>query len=264
MKQYLKLLQTIIKTGKKKQDRTKIGTLSIFGYHLKFNLQHGFPLVTTKKCHIPSIIHELLWFLKGDTNIKYLNDNHVSIWNPWANKLGELGPIYGKQWRNWTTPNGDTIDQIQLAIEKIKYQPNSRRIIVTSWNVGELDQMHLPPCHVLFQFYVIDNTLSCQVYQRSCDTFLGLPFNIASYALLVHMIAQQCKLTVGELLWTGGDVHLYQNHLCAANIQLKRKPKPLPTLILNGHPKSLFKYKITNFNIINYYPDPSIKTSIAI
>ncbi|CAL4324224.1 Thymidylate synthase [Buchnera aphidicola (Eriosoma grossulariae)] len=264
MKKYLTLLKKIIKNGKYKKDRTKTSTFSIFGYNLRFNLNDGFPLLTTKKCHIPSIIHELLWFLKGDTNIKYLNDHNISIWNPWANQLGELGPIYGQQWRKWRSNDGQTIDQIKLAIETIKKQPYSRRIIISSWNVGEIKNMALPPCHVLFQFYVIDQTLSCQVYQRSCDIFLGLPFNIASYSLLIHMMAQQCCLKVGEFLWTGGDIHLYKNHLIPAKIQLQRKPKQLPTLILNNCPNSLFEYEEKNFKIINYYPYPSIKATISI
>ncbi|XRX42739.1 MAG: thymidylate synthase [Buchnera aphidicola (Eriosoma harunire)] len=264
MKKYLSLLKKVITHGKKKQDRTKTGTLSIFGEHLKINLNQGFPLLTTKKCHFNSIVHELLWFLKGDTNIKYLNKHNITIWNPWANESGELGPIYGKQWRYWKTYQGDTIDQIQLAINTINTEPSSRRIIVSSWNVSEINKMALPPCHVLFQFYVINNIISCQIYQRSCDIFLGLPFNIASYALLTHMIAQQCRLKVGQLLWTGGDVHLYQNHINAATIQLQRTPKILPQLILKNCPKSIFNYKINNFNIIKYIPYPSIKVKIAV
>jgi thymidylate synthase len=264
MKQYLNLMKKIIKNGNLKQDRTGTGTLSIFGHNMKFNLKKGFPLVTTKKCHIPSIIYELLWFLKGDTNIKYLNKNKISIWNDWADKSGDLGPIYGKQWRSWSTCEGKKIDQMKNVLKQIKENPDSRRILVSSWNVGEISKMSLAPCHILFQFYVLKNTLSCQLYQRSCDVFLGLPFNIASYAMLTHMIAQQCNLEVGEFLWTGGDVHLYQNHLESAKKQILRKPKKLPKLIISKKPKSLFNYSFKHFEIIGYKPHPLIKGEISV
>ncbi|ANZ22635.1 thymidylate synthase [Buchnera aphidicola (Diuraphis noxia)] len=264
MKQYLKLIKKIIKSGNQKEDRTGTGTLSIFGYNMRFNLKKGFPLITTKKCHIPSIIHELLWFLNGDTNIKYLNENKISIWDHWADKFGNVGPIYGQQWRNWNTLENKKIDQIKNILIKLKKDPNSRRILVSSWNVGEIDQMGLPPCHVLFQFYVFKKTLSCQLYQRSCDVFLGLPFNIASYSLLIHMIAQQCDLKVGEFLWTGGDVHLYQNHIEQAKTQIKRTPLTLPKLVIMNKPPSLFQYSFQDFKIIGYNPYASIKAKISI
>ncbi|AEO08778.1 thymidylate synthase [Buchnera aphidicola str. Ak (Acyrthosiphon kondoi)] len=264
MKQYIKLIKKIIKIGNKKQDRTGTGTLSIFGYNMKFNLKQGFPLLTTKKCHIPSIIHELLWFLKGDTNIDYLNQNKISIWNNWADEHGNVGPIYGKQWRSWNTLEGNKIDQIKNILIQLKKNPDSRRILVSSWNVGDIDKMRLPPCHVLFQFYVFKNTLSCQLYQRSCDVFLGLPFNIASYSILIHMIAQQCNLKVGEFLWTGGDVHLYNNHLELAQKQILRTPRKLPELIILKKPQSLFHYSFQDFKIIGYHPYPSIKGKISI
>ncbi|CAL4043637.1 thymidylate synthase [Buchnera aphidicola] len=264
MKEYLTLVEKIIKQGKPKKDRTGTGTLSIFGHHIRFNLKEGFPLVTTKKCHIPSIIHELLWFLRGDTNIKYLNDNHVSIWNQWANKNGDLGPIYGKQWRNWSSYDDTNIDQIKNTLKMLKKEPSSRRIIISSWNVSDINKMALPPCHVLFQFYVIENTLSCQLYQRSCDVFLGLPFNIASYAILIHMIAQQCNLKVGDFLWTGGDIHLYNNHLTQAKNQILRKPRKKPTLIIKNKPNSLFEYHIKDFLFIGYKPLSKIKADISI
>lgn len=264
MKEYLNLVKKILKEGKQKRDRTGTGTLSIFGYQMRFNLKSGFPLITTKKCHIPSIIHELLWFLKGDTNIKYLNDNHISIWNKWANKNGDLGPIYGKQWRNWSSYNGINIDQIENALKILKKEPFSRRIIISSWNVSDIKKMALPPCHILFQFYVIDNTLSCQLYQRSCDVFLGLPFNIASYALLTHMIAQQCDLKIGDFLWTGGDIHLYNNHVIQAKNQVLRTPRKKPTLIIKNKPNSLFNYHIKDFLFIGYKPLPSIKADVSV
>lgn len=264
MKSYLLLLKKILKKGKTRQDRTGIGTLSIFGYNMKFNLKVGFPLLTTKKCHFPSIVYELLWFLKGDTNIKFLNDNKVFIWNEWADKLGNLGPIYGKQWRKWKSSSGLEIDQIDNVIRQIKYHPYSRRILVSSWNVGELESMALFPCHVLFQFYVLNDVLSCQLYQRSCDVFLGLPFNIASYALLTHMVAQQCCLKVGNLLWTGGDVHLYKNHTEQAQEQLLRVPYCLPTLKFNNKPKSIFNYCIQDFSLLRYNSHPPIKAIIAV
>ncbi|CAL4325079.1 Thymidylate synthase [Buchnera aphidicola (Protaphis terricola)] len=264
MKEYLKLIKIILTHGKSKKDRTGTGTLSIFGHQIRFDLKKGLPLVTTKKCHIPSIIHELLWFLKGDTNIKYLNENKISIWNEWADKFGNLGPIYGKQWRSWNAKNGKKIDQIKNILKQLKENPNSRRILVSSWNVSELDQMSLPPCHVLFQFYVFKNRLSCQLYQRSCDVFLGLPFNIASYSILIHMIAQQCNLQVDEFLWTGGDVHLYNNHIKLAKKQLLRKPRELPKLIILNKPKSIFDYSFKDFKIINYHPHPIIQGKISI
>lgn len=264
MKKYIKLLKKIIKHGNKKTDRTGTGTLSIFGYNMRFCLQKGFPLLTTKKCHIPSIIHELLWFLSGSTNIEYLNKNKISIWNHWADKYGDVGPIYGKQWRRWSTSEGKTIDQIKNVLQQLKSNPNSRRILVCSWNVGEINKMILPPCHVLFQFYVVNKKLSCQVYQRSCDVFLGLPFNIASYSILMHMIAQQCDFKVGELLWVGGDIHLYNNHIELAKIQILRTPRKLPKLIILQKPKSLFNYSIKHFKFLEYHPYSSIKAEISI
>ena len=226
MKQYLDLMQKVLTEGTPKNDRTGTGTISIFGHQMRFNLQEGFPLVTTKRCHLRSIIHELLWFLQGDTNIAYLHDNNVTIWDEWADENGDLGPVYGKQWRSWPAPDGRHIDQITTVMNQLKNDPDSRRIIVSAWNVGELDKMALAPCHAFFQFYVADGKLSCQLYQRSCDVFLGLPFNIASYALLVHMVAQQCDLQVGDFVWTGGDTHLYSNHLEQTNLQLSREPRP--------------------------------------
>ena len=264
MKEYLDLVKKILKEGKQKKDRTRTGTLSIFGHQIRFNLKSGFPLITTKKCHIPSIIHELLWFLKGDTNIKYLNDNDVSIWNKWATKNGDLGPIYGKQWRKWSSYGDINIDQIENALKILKTEPSSRRIIISSWNVSDINKMALPPCHVLFQFYVINNTLSCQLYQRSCDVFLGLPFNIASYALLTHMIAQQCDLKVGDFLWTGGDIHLYNNHLIQAKNQILRIPRKKPTLVIKNKPNSLFNYHIEDFLFIGYKPLPSIQADVSV
>ena len=230
MKQYLELMKKILDEGAQKSDRTGTGTLSLFGHQMRFNLAEGFPLVTTKKCHLKSIIYELLWFLNGDTNIKYLKDHGVSIWDEWADENGELGPIYGHQWRSWKSADGSVVDQISNAVRDIKNNPDSRRIIVSAWNAGEIDKMALAPCHALFQFYVVNNKLSCQLYQRSCDVFLGVPFNIASYALLTHMMAQQCDLDVGDFVWTGGDVHLYSNHLEQAKLQLSRTPRELPVL----------------------------------
>ncbi|MBE5253547.1 thymidylate synthase [Mixta mediterraneensis] len=264
MKQYLDLMQHVLNEGTPKADRTGTGTLSIFGHQMRFNLQDGFPLVTTKKCHLRSIIHELLWFLQGDTNIGYLKENRVSIWDEWADEKGDLGPVYGKQWRSWGTAHGEEIDQITRVIEQLKSDPDSRRIIVSAWNVGELDHMALAPCHAFFQFYVADGKLSCQLYQRSCDVFLGLPFNIASYALLVHMIAQQCDLAVGDFVWTGGDTHLYSNHLEQARLQLSREPRPLPKLVIKRKPASLFDYKFDDFDIEDYDPHPAIKAPVAI
>lgn len=264
MKQYQQLMQKILAGGAEKQDRTGTGTLSIFGHQMRFDLQQGFPLVTTKKCHLRSIIHELLWFISGNTNIAYLRDNNVTIWDEWADQNGDLGPVYGQQWRSWPTASGQQIDQITDVIAKIKQDPNSRRLIVSAWNVAELDRMALAPCHALFQFYVAQGKLSCQLYQRSCDVFLGLPFNIASYAVLVHMIAAQCELQVGEFIWTGGDTHLYLNHLEQAHLQLSREPKALPTLTLRRKPASIFDYQFDDFSITGYDPYPAIKAPIAI
>ncbi|WP_334325389.1 thymidylate synthase [Gilliamella apicola] len=264
MKQYLALMQKILAEGMPKSDRTGTGTLSIFGHQMRFNLQDGFPLVTTKKCHLRSIIHELLWFLKGDTNIKYLKDNKVTIWDEWANENGDLGPVYGKQWRAWTAPDGRHIDQISQLIEQIKTDPDSRRLIISAWNVGELEQMALAPCHAFFQFYVVDGKLSCQLYQRSCDVFLGLPFNIASYSLLIHMIAQQCNLDVGDFVWTGGDTHLYSNHLEQTHLQLSRTPRALPKLVIRRKPPTIFDYEFEDFDIIDYDPYPAIKAPVAV
>lgn len=264
MKQYHDLLRHILENGTRKTDRTGTGTISVFGYQMRFDLQKGFPLVTTKKLHLRSIIHELLWFLKGDTNIKYLKDNGVTIWDEWADEKGDLGPVYGYQWRSWPGRNGEKIDQITKLIDQIKKKPDSRRHIVTAWNPADVDQMALPPCHALFQFYVADNKLSCQLYQRSCDTFLGLPFNISSYALFTHMIAQQCDLEVGEFIWTGGDVHIYLNHLDQVNLQLSREPYPLPTLQIRRQPASIFDYQFEDFEILNYQSHPGIKAPIAV
>ncbi|SCC21207.1 thymidylate synthase [Gilliamella intestini] len=264
MKQYLVLMQKILDEGTPKSDRTGTGTLSIFGHQMRFNLQEGFPLVTTKKCHLRSIIHELLWFLKGDTNVKYLQDNKVTIWNEWADENGDLGPVYGKQWRAWGTADGRQIDQISQLIDHVKNDPDSRRMIVSAWNVGELDQMALAPCHAFFQFYVANGKLSCQLYQRSCDVFLGLPFNIASYSLLVHMIAQQCELKVGDFVWTGGDTHLYSNHMEQAHLQLSREPRILPKLTIKRKPPTIFDYKFEDFEIVGYEPYPAIKAPVAV
>lgn len=277
MQQYLNLLQTLLDTGNKKGDRTGSGTLSIFGHQLRFNLADGFPLVTTKKVHIKSIIHELLWFLNGDTNVRYLQENGVTIWDEWADENGNLGPVYGAQWRNWPAGNGETIDQIAQIVEQIKRTPNSRRMLVSAWNVADLPdesqspqanvangKMALAACHALFQFYVADGKLSCQLYQRSCDTFLGLPFNIASYALLTHMLAQQCDLEVGDFIWSGGDVHLYLNHIEQAQLQLSRQPLPLPRLQLKHKPASIFDYLYEDFEIVDYQCHPAIKAAISV
>lgn len=252
MKQYLELMKKVLEEGTPKDDRTGTGTLSIFGHQMRFNLQDGFPLVTTKRCHLRSIIHELLWFLNGDTNVGYLHDNKVTIWDEWADENGDLGPVYGKQWRAWGTADGRQIDQLQTVLKQLKQDPDSRRIIVSAWNVGELDKMALAPCHAFFQFYVANGKLSCQLYQRSCDIFLGLPFNIASYALLVHMMAQQCDLEVGDFVWTGGDTHLYNNHLEQTHLQLSREPRPLPRLVIKRRPASLFDYQFDDFEIEGY------------
>jgi len=250
--------------GAVKTDRTGTGTKSVFGYQMRFAMKDGFPLVTTKKCHLRSIIHELLWFLKGDTNIGYLHDNKVTIWDEWADENGNLGPVYGYQWRSWPAPDGRHIDQITNVVNQIKNTPDSRRMIVSAWKVADIDNMKLPPCHALFQFYVADGKLSCQLYQRSCDTFLGLPFNIASYSLLLHMMAQQCDLEPGDFVWTGGDVHLYLNHLEQAKLQLSRTPRALPTLRFARKPDSIFDYKFEDFIIENYDPYPVIKAPIAV
>jgi thymidylate synthase len=264
MKQYHDLLKHILENGHEKTDRTGTGTRSVFGYQMRFDLSKGFPLVTTKKLHLKSIIYELLWFLNGDTNIKYLKDHGVSIWDEWADANGNLGPVYGYQWRSWPGRNGEKIDQISKLIDQLKKKPDSRRHIVTAWNPADVDQMALPPCHAMFQFYVADNKLSCQLYQRSCDTFLGLPFNIASYALLVYMIAQQCDFEVGDFVWTGGDVHIYNNHVDQVNLQLTREPYPLPQLKIRRRPSSLFDYQFEDFEIVNYQAHPSIKAPIAV
>jgi thymidylate synthase len=264
MQQYLSLMRHVRDTGFRKEDRTGTGTLSTFGHQLRFDLSEGFPLVTTKKLHLRSIIHELLWFLSGDSNVSYLKENGVRIWDEWADEDGELGPVYGVQWRSWGTPGGETIDQISEVMKQLKESPNSRRIIVSAWNVSDVDSMALPPCHLLFQFYVADGKLSCQLYQRSCDIFLGVPFNIASYALLTHMMAQQADLSVGDFVWTGGDCHLYSNHLEQADEQLAREPLPLPRLAIKRRPKSIFDYKFDDFEILNYESHPHIAGKVAV
>jgi len=264
MRQYLDFLRHIRQHGARKDDRTGTGTLSVFGYQMRFDLADGFPLVTTKKLHLRSIIHELLWFLTGDTNVRYLREHGVSIWDEWADKDGNLGPVYGRQWRSWPTADGRTIDQLSRVVEQLKSNPNSRRIIVSAWNVGELDRMALLPCHALFQFYVAGGRLSCQLYQRSADALLGVPFNIASYALLTHMLAQQCDLKAGDFVWTGGDCHLYLNHLEQADLQLTRAPYPLPRLAIRRKPPSLFDYTFEDFEILDYHSHPAIKAPIAV
>lgn len=264
MRQYLDLLNDILEHGIEKSDRTGVGTISLFGYQMRFDLQEGFPLLTTKKMHLKSIIYELLWFLKGDTNIKYLQDRGVRIWNEWADENGDLGPVYGSQWRSWKTADGLTVDQISNLIEQIKTNPNSRRLIISAWNPGEVEKMALPPCHVLFQFYVANDTLSCQLYQRSADSFLGVPFNIASYALLTMMVAAVCDLEVGEFVHTFGDVHLYNNHLEQARLQLTRQPYPLPEMIINPNVESIFNYRYEDFELQNYRSHPHIKANVAI
>ena len=264
MRQYLDLMQHVLEQGHKKSDRTGTGTLSVFGHQMRFNLEKGFPLVTTKKCHLRSIIHELLWFLQGGTNIKYLNDNGVTIWNEWADKNGNLGPIYGCQWRSWPKSDGQHVDQITQVIKQIKETPDSRRMIVSAWNVGDLDKMKLPPCHAFFQFYVADGKLSCQLYQRSADIFLGVPFNIASYALLTLMVAQSCNLEPGEFIHTLGDAHLYLNHLDQAREQLSRRPKALPLMKLNPSITNILDFTFTDFTLENYNPHPTIKAPIAV
>ncbi len=264
MKDYLMLIREILEHGEQKTDRTNTGTISLFGRQLRFDLSNGFPLVTTKQLHLRSIIHELLWFISGDTNIRYLNDNNVSIWDDWADENGELGDVYGRQWRAWPTADGQTIDQLAYVIDEIKQNPDSRRLIVSAWNPGELHKMALPPCHYVYQFYISGGKLSCMFNMRSVDVFLGLPFNIASYALLNHMVAQQCNLEVGELIWNGGDVHLYTNHLSQAKLQLKREPYPLAKLHIRRHPDSIFDYQFEDFDIIGYQAHPHIKAPIAV
>jgi thymidylate synthase len=264
MKQYHDLMQHVLDHGAKKEDRTGTGTLSVFGYQMRFDLSEGFPVLTTKKLHLRSIIHELLWFLKGETNIKYLKDNGVSIWDEWADEQGELGPVYGYQWRSWPTPDGSSIDQISNLIQMIKKNPDSRRLIVSAWNVANVDQMALPPCHCLFQFYVADGKLSCQLYQRSADIFLGVPFNIASYALLTLMVAQVCGLEPGEFVHSFGDTHLYLNHLEQAKLQLSRDFRPLPQMKINPEVKDLFAFTFEDFELMNYDPHPHIKAAVAI
>ncbi len=264
MKQYLDLMRKVRTEGTYKDDRTGTGTYSIFGHQMRFNLQEGFPLVTTKRLHLRSIIHELLWFLSGDTNIRYLQDNGVRIWNEWADEEGNLGPVYGSQWRSWPKADGETVDQISNLIHDIKTNPDSRRLLVSAWNVGELENMALPPCHLLFQFYVADGKLSCQLYQRSADIFLGVPFNIASYSLLTHMIAQVCDLEVGDFIWTGGDCHLYSNHLEQTDLQLSREPKALPQLVIHNPTKDIFDFKYEDFEIKNYEHHPTIRAEVAV
>ncbi len=264
MRQYLDLMQHVLDHGTQKHDRTGTGTISVFGHQMRFNLEEGFPMVTTKKLHLKSIIHELIWFLKGDTNIKYLKENNVRIWDEWADEQGNLGPVYGAQWRSWPTADGRHIDQIAQVIKTLKENPDSRRIMVSAWNVGEIENMKLPPCHALFQFYVADGKLSCQLYQRSADIFLGVPFNIASYALLTMMVAQVCDLKLGEFIHTLGDAHLYNNHLEQAKLQLSRAPKPLPFMKLNPAVKDLFDFRFEDFSLENYEAHPHIKGEVAV
>lgn len=262
--QYETFMRTVFEQGTDKSDRTGVGTRSLFGYQMRFDLSESFPLVTTKKLHLRSIIHELLWFLSGSGNIKYLHDNKVTIWDEWADENGDLGPVYGVQWRSWPTADGRHVDQISNVVEQIKNNPDSRRLIVCSWNVGEVDKMALPPCHCLFQFYVCNGKLSCQLYQRSCDIFLGVPFNIASYSLLTCMMAQQCNLTPGEFIWTGGDCHIYKNHFEQVQLQLSRDPRPYPKLVIHRKPNSIFDYRFEDFEIVGYDPYPTIKAPIAV
>jgi thymidylate synthase len=264
MKQYHDLMRHVLEHGVKKEDRTGTGTISVFGYQMRYNLAEGFPLLTTKKLHTKSIIHELLWFLKGDTNIKYLKDNGVRIWDEWADAEGNLGPVYGYQWRNWPTPDGKHIDQITQVVDMIKNNPDSRRLIVSAWNVADINNMKLPPCHAFFQFYVANGKLSCQLYQRSADIFLGVPFNIASYAVLTMMIAQVCDLQLGDFVHTLGDAHLYSNHIEQANLQLTRDFRPLPTMKINPNVKSIFDFTIDDFTLENYDPHPHIKAEVAV
>ena len=264
MKAYLDFMRYVREHGTRKTDRTGTGTLSVFGYQMRFDLRAGFPLVTTKKIHLKSVIHELLWFLRGDTNVAYLREHGVSIWDEWADAEGNLGPVYGKQWRSWPAPDGRSIDQMSQVLRQLREQPDSRRIIVSAWNVGELEQMALMPCHAFFQFYVAEGRLSCQLYQRSADIFLGVPFNIASYALLTHMVAEQCDLAVGDFIWTGGDCHLYLNHLEQADLQLTREPLPLPTLAFKRRPASLFEYRFEDIEIKDYQCHPAIRAPVAV
>ena len=264
MRQYLNLMQHVLEHGTKKEDRTGTGTLSVFGYQMRFNLSVGFPLLTTKKLHIKSIIYELLWFLRGDTSIRYLQEHGVNIWNEWADENGNLGPVYGAQWRSWATVDGRSIDQISHVIEQIKSNPDSRRLIVSAWNVGEIPKMALPPCHLLFQFYVANGKLSCQLYQRSADIFLGVPFNIASYALLTMMIAQVCGLKPGEFIHTLGDTHLYSNHIEQARLQLTREPLGLPQMRINPSIKSIFDFEYSDFELVDYNAHPHIKAEVAV
>lgn len=264
MKQYLDLMQHVLDNGTQKHDRTGTGTISVFGHQMRFNLQEGFPMVTTKKLHLKSIVHELIWFLSGDTNIKYLKENGVRIWDEWADADGNLGPVYGSQWRSWPTPSGEKIDQISQIINTIKNNPDSRRIIVSAWNVAEIENMALPPCHAFFQFYVADGKLSCQLYQRSADIFLGVPFNIASYALLTMMVAQVCGLQYGDFIHTLGDAHLYNNHIEQAKLQLSRETKPLPQMLINPEVKNIFDFKFEDFTLENYDPHPHIKAAVAV
>lgn len=264
MQQFLDLMQFVLKNGVHKSDRTGTGTRSVFGYQMRFDLGNGFPLVTTKRLHLPSIVHELLWFLQGATNIAYLKENKVSIWNEWADDAGNLGPIYGYQWRSWPTPDGRHIDQIANVIDQLRNSPNSRRLMVSAWNVGQIEEMALPPCHALFQFYVAEGKLSCQLYQRSADIFLGVPFNIASYSLLTHMVAQVVGLDVGEFIWTGGDCHLYDNHLEQAELQLTRTPYPLPQLKLNPERTEIDQFRYQDIEFLNYQSHPLIKAPIAV
>jgi thymidylate synthase len=264
MKQYLDLMQHVLDNGTQKHDRTGTGTISVFGHQMRFNLQEGFPMVTTKKLHLKSIVHELIWFLSGDTNIKYLKENGVRIWDEWADAEGNLGPVYGSQWRSWPTPSGEKIDQISQIINTIKNNPDSRRIIVSAWNVAEIENMALPPCHAFFQFYVADEKLSCQLYQRSADIFLGVPFNIASYALLTMMVAQVCGLQYGDFIHTLGDAHLYNNHIEQAKLQLSRETKPLPQMLINPEVKNIFDFKFEDFTLENYDPHPHIKAAVAV
>ncbi|MCR9286671.1 MAG: thymidylate synthase [Bacteroidetes bacterium] len=264
MKQYLKLLSHVLENGAEKGDRTGTGTLSVFGYQMRFDLENGFPMLTTKKLHLKSIIHELLWFLKGDTNVKYLQENGVRIWNEWADENGDLGPVYGKQWIAWENSRGETINQIEQVIEQLNNNPDSRRIIVSAWNPGDLPNMALSPCHALFQFYVADGKLSCQLYQRSADVFLGVPFNIASYALLTMMVAQVCDLKLGEFVHTFGDVHLYNNHLEQAQLQLTREVRNLPSIKINPNVKDIFNFSFEDFELIDYHPHPHIRAKVAV
>ena len=264
MQPYLDLLRHVRTTGAQKTDRTGTGTLAVFGHQMRFDLRAGFPMVTTKKLHLKSIVHELLWFLRGDTNTQYLRDHGVTIWDEWADANGELGPVYGYQWRSWPAPDGRHIDQIATVVQQLRTTPDSRRILVSAWNVADLDRMALQPCHALFQFFVAEGRLSCQLYQRSADLFLGVPFNIASYALLTHMLAQQCDLEVGDFIWTGGDCHIYTNHLAQVDLQLTRTPLPLPTLRLTRRPPSIFDYTFDDIAIVGYQSHPAIKASVAV